>query len=621
MFLHFRNTGNTLWSVASNWSLTDGGPGNGRVPTPDDDVRFTSNSGNCTIDIPATVASFTGIFQSESIEDVGPAGDGVQTVFNFFLQHPPLPNSLFVDNAEGPSPYDFFGDDGAGNLVPSGAYGNPPGTINYLTGEVTVTFATPLAVGEHVHAYYTFNRYNNYTNSITINNPLTVNISKSSIDRFINLDIGFGYPVNTIQNADINLYSDFVQNLGLVYRMQGNPSNNVNFYSGIYSGNSFVIDGVVNMYGDIQFRGNSNNNYRNKIILNNASVEYFGVTIVAFHATNPLSIEGTGTLINANVTGTNGIEINGNITVDNTFSISSTRISKPSGNLIISTSIFLSGATINLPNTYFGDVYFGGSINTLETDMFINGNLRVTSSLMTVNSASNNQIYLMQNLLFALPSTASTLNFSSSIGTPITLNLLGGGVIDLSMGTNLVNLATNIVFGPNSKYKFIYNGKLLLASATGINVRLTTINRTYTCLSDNISFGSRIFLSINASTTLIGFDRISLPDTIVPTNGITITMDKFFNGSPSRVCTVVSSTTGTYTVNITGPMSFGHYIKVIGCILTNPASLMLTYKEANGGRNVGGILYNNNCSNSFPAYNKEYENIASFNDSMFGFPT
>lgn len=46
---YFRNTGDTNWGTASNWSLTDGGGATGAVPTAADDAYFTSNSGNCTV--------------------------------------------------------------------------------------------------------------------------------------------------------------------------------------------------------------------------------------------------------------------------------------------------------------------------------------------------------------------------------------------------------------------------------------------------------------------------------------------------------------------------------------------------------------------------------------------
>lgn len=48
---YFRNTGNVNWNVASNWSLTDGGGATGAVPTAADDAYFTSNSGNCTLNV------------------------------------------------------------------------------------------------------------------------------------------------------------------------------------------------------------------------------------------------------------------------------------------------------------------------------------------------------------------------------------------------------------------------------------------------------------------------------------------------------------------------------------------------------------------------------------------
>ena len=46
---YFRNTGDANWGTASNWSATDGGGATGAIPTTSDDVFFTSNSGNCSL--------------------------------------------------------------------------------------------------------------------------------------------------------------------------------------------------------------------------------------------------------------------------------------------------------------------------------------------------------------------------------------------------------------------------------------------------------------------------------------------------------------------------------------------------------------------------------------------
>ena len=48
---YFRNTGSTAWSTATNWSTTDGGIGDGAVPTSADNVFFTSNSGSVVLGI------------------------------------------------------------------------------------------------------------------------------------------------------------------------------------------------------------------------------------------------------------------------------------------------------------------------------------------------------------------------------------------------------------------------------------------------------------------------------------------------------------------------------------------------------------------------------------------
>lgn len=47
--MYFRNTGNTTYGLASNWSTTDGGGADGAIPTAADDANFTANSGPCVV--------------------------------------------------------------------------------------------------------------------------------------------------------------------------------------------------------------------------------------------------------------------------------------------------------------------------------------------------------------------------------------------------------------------------------------------------------------------------------------------------------------------------------------------------------------------------------------------
>jgi hypothetical protein len=50
---YFRNTGSTAWGTATNWSTTDGGAGDGAVPTVADNAYFSNNSGNCDVNASA----------------------------------------------------------------------------------------------------------------------------------------------------------------------------------------------------------------------------------------------------------------------------------------------------------------------------------------------------------------------------------------------------------------------------------------------------------------------------------------------------------------------------------------------------------------------------------------
>ncbi len=55
----FRNTGNTSWSVTTNWSLTSGGASVGAIPTTSDDVFFDANSGACVTNVAGVGLSLT----------------------------------------------------------------------------------------------------------------------------------------------------------------------------------------------------------------------------------------------------------------------------------------------------------------------------------------------------------------------------------------------------------------------------------------------------------------------------------------------------------------------------------------------------------------------------------
>ena len=60
--LYFRTAGSGVWNVASNWSLTDGGTGDGAVPTSADAVFFTALSRDCNMGVAGSVLTidFTG---------------------------------------------------------------------------------------------------------------------------------------------------------------------------------------------------------------------------------------------------------------------------------------------------------------------------------------------------------------------------------------------------------------------------------------------------------------------------------------------------------------------------------------------------------------------------------
>lgn len=68
---YFRNSG-TNWGTPNNWSLSDGGPADGTVPTSSDNAIFTANSGECSISFTAANClsiNFTGYSNTITIDN------------------------------------------------------------------------------------------------------------------------------------------------------------------------------------------------------------------------------------------------------------------------------------------------------------------------------------------------------------------------------------------------------------------------------------------------------------------------------------------------------------------------------------------------------------------------
>ena len=112
-----------------------------------------------------------------------------------------------------------------------------------------------------------------------------------------------------------------------------------------------------------------------------------------------------------------------------------------------------------------------------------------------------------------------------------------------------------------------------------------------------ISSGST--LNITSSSTLNGCQKINLA-TVTVTAGQTLTMDYFFNGSPSNWTTLQSSSVGSvFTLTFsTAREQLGRYVTAKDCSLSQRGRVLITTARGNGGGNTG-IRYVNQTPNLF----------------------
>jgi len=230
------------------------------------------------------------------------------------------------------------------------------------------------------------------------------------------------------------------------------------------------------------------------------------------------------------------------------------------------------------------------------------------------------------SLLSDLVVNGGTFTFGSPIisgGQPLTINSTGGALY--IGGTSLpttVTIAANVSAIAGTAQIITGGGGFctwLVSTAIGNNLTfnhagvirinqtglgspglLFTTSGTYTYRSGRFEsvdrFGSigKGSISILASCTLIGFNELIGIGTFLITNGVTLTMDKFFCGSPTVVTNVTCATaTGAYTVTFQDSSEkLANWVKVSNCTLSQRGQLIILNQKANAGRNTG-VRYQN----------------------------
>jgi hypothetical protein len=634
MILFFRNTGNTLWSVASNWSQSDNGPANGHVPTSDDYVIFSSNSGNCTIDIPAQCLgiSTVGVTKNYFYENavIIPQANGVTTVFNLTLNTPPsYPNAVMVPTAvlvqmDDPTftLFEFWTDDGSGVLIPSnGAINN--GTVNYNTRQITIDTSPQIfPTGSTLNVAYDYYLTQPYTNTITISADLslygTINQLNSITDlgfegllyNTINLVNSFNFSntpkliIKSKKQFDADDYYTISNGAGtFIWPGELITENNTTLQINVPSStfNSVTINGRFQLTGIIS------SSFFN---FNNVDYSNSNGTISLVSGNNCL-ISGNGYFRNISISGTTVNDItfdpNCNFNFEYIRFVSARIIYIPAtvNNILISTLSLGATNTINMPveTQIVQNLETGGTTTTFVNDLQILGNFSATQSTnITINTSTGAVIYLYGSF------TIVGVIISNFTGTAL-WRFLGKGQFNVFVNNTATFIfSVPFIFEPSSKYHFTLKSSTSITPVLRLNnVNTKIFNSKYLTCDPNFTLGLGTIGMTVSGINLFPANNFSL---ILVGN---YNLDSFFNGTADQPTMVVGNSTATITLS--KPCN-SHYCTLLNMNVLPANYLTATYNIANRGGNTG-VTFNNNLSNGFPQY--ENRIVADMSNGAFGF--
>ena len=320
------------------------------------------------------------------------------------------------------------------------------------------------------------------------------------------------------------------------------------------------------------------------------------------------------TTTNTNL-GNNSITCNGGITVNGGTTVGSCIIKLGGGTW--------SGANaIRNPFQFVGDCTVSGNVAFNNNTMtWVSGAITTTGSTITISAVATtlntsgmtwNQVLfsgvgithtltsdLNVNTLLLGNSTNQTTINGSTINVTNGITVVGTGSGQTS-GTTKIKITGGTIFGGGSSPTVSFMIRLDLEIAGNVTIdsgnyfHYGTGTLTYTS-GKVTTTGSTLILRL--ATTLINMDKIAW-NIVTVTAGTTLTMNKFFSGSPKQKTTIQSSTSGTvYTITFQDTFEkTAKFVKTSDCSLTRKGQLLMLTSNSDKGGN-SGIRYINQSPN------------------------
>ena len=266
--------------------------------------------------------------------------------------------------------------------------------------------------------------------------------------------------------------------------------------------------------------------------------------------------------------------------------------------LLDNTSIMLSpDGTLTMNNCdklTFWNLQLDGGTVTLNSDIYVDCTLTIGVIGTSHPIVNGYNIYLGRNRLGSFYN-ANAGGGSVSGTTKIVFSGCGQGT--------WTNNNRTLTF--NNDIIFNFNGTLTFYDNSGGSGFFSLGSGTYTYKSgilrskDGNGKEGGILLIPN-SCTLIDWHRIACFKYISISNGVTLTMNKFFNGRPKLITNVQVNTSGTYNITFTdGFEKLAKFVKISSCNIVKPGQLLALSIDSNGGLNKG-IRYSNQSPNGIP---------------------
>lgn len=323
-----------------------------------------------------------------------------------------------------------------------------------------------------------------------------------------------------------------------------------------------------------------------------------------FTPTNNITARGTTNIIfNGNSTWTTpGVgAIQNNVTVTGTLTIIGTWYYQlgtftNSGTLYTESSFLVTAVsgttTFNMNGAKLGGFTLGGgsTINTvsLTSPLYVLNGICLLGAGSQVQTINGSTLYIESGTLTSAANSFAAVNGTSQI------YITGdkASITDPSTTSNAGSSIWSLPITIDIRGNCIITGRLNLAAGGN----LTILNGT---IDNRAAVRNVPTLVITGNVTLTNIDRCKFRS-ITITNGLTITMNKFFNGSPENKTIIRSSSTTNYTITFTDSVpkkSFSVNIK--NATITNNNILNIIGRDSNSGLN-SGIIFGEGGLDGFP---------------------